>query len=141
MNLESQLAALKEQSRNLTLAERAELCCRLAKQLEKTGEYEAACEALNEFWPERDRLLKLEGLDEPTQAAVLLRVGTLAGWQGGADQTAGSQETAKDLITKSIEILEGLGESEQGPKRGGILRFVTGGRAHSMRPESIWEMR
>src|SRR6266404_2785339 len=121
MNLESQLAALKEQSRNLTLAERAELCCRLAKQLEKTGEYEAACEALNEFWPERDRLLKLEGLDEPTQAAVLLRAGSLAGWQGGADQTAGSQETAKDLITKSIEIFEGLGESVEAAEARGDL--------------------
>jgi len=121
MNLESQLAALKEQSRNLTPSERAELCCHLAKRLEKTGEYEAACEALNEFWPERDRLLKLEGLDEPTQAAVLLRAGSLAGWQGGADQTAGSQETAKDLITKSIEIFEGLGESEEAAEARGDL--------------------
>jgi len=34
MNLTSQLTALKNQSRDLTLAERAELCCRLAKQLE-----------------------------------------------------------------------------------------------------------
>jgi CheY-like chemotaxis protein len=121
MNVEAQLAGLKEQSRNLTLAERADLSCGLAKQLEKTGEYEAASEALNEFWPERDRPPKLEGLDEPTQAAVLLRVGTLAGWQGGADQTAGSQETAKDLITKSIEILEGLGESEQAAEARGDL--------------------
>jgi len=121
MNVEAQLAGLKEQSRNLTLAERADLSCALAKKLEKTGEYEAAGEALNEFWPERDRPPKLEGLDEPTQAAVLLRVGTLAGWQGGADQTAGSQETAKDLITKSIEILEGLGESEQAAEARGDL--------------------
>jgi CheY-like chemotaxis protein/tetratricopeptide (TPR) repeat protein len=121
MNLESQLTALKEQSRNLHPAERAELCCCLAKQLEKTGEYEAACEALNEFWPERNRLLKLDGLDEPTQAAVLLRAGCLAGWQGGADQTAGSQETAKDLITKSIEIFEGLGKSEEAAEARGDL--------------------
>jgi CheY-like chemotaxis protein/tetratricopeptide (TPR) repeat protein len=121
MNLESQLATLREQSRNLTPIERGELCCRLAKQLEKTGEYEAACEALNEFWPERGQLLKLEGLDEMTRAAVLLRVGCLAGWQGGADQTAGSQETAKDLITKSIEIFEGLGKSDEAAEARGDL--------------------
>lgn len=95
----SLLAGLKEQSRSLTLAERTELSCGLAKTLEKAGEYEAAGEALNEFWPEPDRPPTLEGLDEATQAAVLLRVGSLAGWQGGADQTAGSQEIAKDLIT------------------------------------------
>src|SRR5712692_5116711 len=108
MNLEAQLTALKNQSADLTLAERAELSCRLAKQLEKTGEYEAACEALGEFWPERDRPPKIGGLDDPMRAEVLLRVGALAGWLGSADQTEGSQETAKDLITRSVEIFEEL---------------------------------
>ena len=49
MNLESQLAALKNRS-DLNLAERAQLSCRIAKQLEKAGEYEAAYDALSEFW-------------------------------------------------------------------------------------------
>src|SRR5713101_4080894 len=111
MNLEAQLTALKNQSRDLTLAERVVLSCRLAKQLEKAGEYEAACEALGEFWPQRDDLPNVDGLDEPTKAELLLRVGALAGWLGGADQIEGSQETAKDLITQSIEIFEKLGES------------------------------
>ena len=121
MNLESQLAALKEQSRDLTLAERAELSCRLAKTLEKTGEYVAACEALSEFWLEREGPPNLEGLSEPMKAVVLLRVGALAGWQGGASQTAGSQETAKNLITKSIEIFEALGQSEGAAEARGDL--------------------
>jgi len=121
MNLESQLATLKEQSRDLTLAERAELSCRAAKKLEKTGEYEAACDVLGEFWPERDRSLKLEGLSEPMKAEVLLRVGALAGWQGGANQTEGSQETAKNLITESIEIFEGLGQSKEAAEARGDL--------------------
>jgi len=59
----------------------------------------------------------VEGLDEPEKAEVLLRVGALAGWQGGTDQTHGSQESAKDLITKSIEIFESLGRSTKRPKR------------------------
>ena len=113
MNLQAQLTALRNQSRNLTLAERAELSCRLAKQLEKAGEYEAARAALNEFWPEQKGPPKLDGLDEPTKAEVLLRIGALAGSQGSADQTTGSQETAKNLITKSIEIFEKLGLSEK----------------------------
>lgn len=113
MNLTSQLTALKNQTRDLTLAERAEPCCRLAKQLEKAGEYEAACEALSEFWPERDGPPKLDDLDEPTKAEMLLRVGALAGWQGSAAQTTNSQEAAKNLITKGTEIFEGLGQSEK----------------------------
>src|SRR5713226_598890 len=113
MNLQSQLIALREQGRGLNVAERAKLSCRLAKQLEKAGEYEAACEAMSEFWPERNESPKLEGLDEPTQAEVLLRIGALAGWLGSANQTEGSQETAKNLITRSAEIFERLGRSKE----------------------------
>ena len=69
MNLEAQLTALKNQSANLTLAERAELSCRIAKQLEKIGEYEAAREALSEFWPDRDGPPKLDDLNESHQWA------------------------------------------------------------------------
>src|SRR5438132_13430067 len=106
MKLTTQLIALREETRGLTPVERARHYCDLAKQLEKAGEYDAACEALSEFWPDRDRPPKLDGLDELMRAKVLLRVGALAGWLGGADQTEGSQETAKNLITKSIEIFE-----------------------------------
>jgi CheY-like chemotaxis protein len=108
MNLQSQLATLQEQGRGLATPERASLCCRLAKQLEKAGEYEAACEALSEFWPERDRPLKLDGLEDQIKAEVLLRVGALAGWLGSAHQTGGTQETAKNLITQSLEIFQSL---------------------------------
>src|SRR2546426_12801025 len=99
MNLEPQLNTLKHDSRDLTLAERAENSCRIAKQREKAGEYEAACEALAEFWPGRSGLPRLEGLDEPGRAAVLLRVGALAGWLASTNETEISQETAKNLIT------------------------------------------
>src|SRR6266853_5788683 len=112
MNLQSQLTALKNQGGDLSLAERAELSCRLAKQLEKAGEYEAAYEALNEFWPDRNGLPKLDDLDEPMRAEVLLRVGALAGWLGSAHQAEGSQETAKDLITESIDSFAQLGQTQ-----------------------------
>jgi len=121
MNLEAQLAALRSQSADLTLAERAELSCRLAKQLEKIGEYEAGCQALAEFWPDQNRPPKLDDLNESTKAEILLRAGALAGWLGGADQTTGSQETAKSLITQSMEIFEGLGQSEEAADARGEL--------------------
>ena len=113
MNLRSQLGAVKDQSLGLGRVEGAQLCCRLAKQLEKAGEYEAACEALEEFWPERYGLPKIGGLDDATKAEVMLRVGALSGWLGSSRQTPGSQESAKNLITQSIEILEGLGQPER----------------------------
>jgi len=113
MNLESQLATLKDHSRGLTRTERAELCCRLAKQLEDAGEYDQASEALREFWPEYSDPPLVEGLEPASKAEVLLRAGALAGWIGSARQSEGTQETAKNLITRSIEIFEELGE----PKR------------------------
>jgi CheY-like chemotaxis protein len=113
MNLQSQLATLQEQSRGLRLGERAVLCCSFAKQLEKAGEYEAACEALAEFWPERDRPPKLDGLDDLTKAEILLRVGALAGWLGSVDQAEGTQENAKNLITKSVDLFGELGQSQR----------------------------
>src|SRR5437870_5453874 len=113
MKLTSQLTALREETRGLTVVERAIRCCDVAKQLEKAGEYEAACESLSEFWPERDGPLNLTELDEAARAEVLLRVGALAGWLGSTDQTEGSQETAKDLITQSIDLFQHLGLSER----------------------------
>jgi CheY-like chemotaxis protein/tetratricopeptide (TPR) repeat protein len=121
MNLQSQLTALQEQTRGLVTVERAQLCCGLAKQFEKAGEYESACEALAEFWPKREGAPKLDQLDEQTKAEVLLRVGALAGWLGSADQAENSQETAKNLITLSIEIFEGLGRSEKAAEARGDL--------------------
>src|SRR5205814_4960287 len=77
------------------------------------GEYEAACEALNEFWPNRNGPLNLNDLDKATRAEVLLRIGALSGWLGSTDQAAGSQETAKNLITQSIDLFQQLGLAER----------------------------
>ena len=112
MNLEAQLTALKTQNRNLPLTERAILSCRLAKQLEKLGKYDLAYEAMAEFWPDRNEP-NVNGLDDMQQAEVLLRVGALAGWLGSTDQTAGGQETAKNILTVSIELFEQLEKADK----------------------------
>lgn len=113
MNLEAQLTALKTQNRDLPLAERAAVSCSLAKQLEKLGKYELAYEALGEFWPDRNESPTLGGLDEIQKAELLLRIGAIAGWLGSTDQIAGGQETAKNILTRSIDIFEGLGKVER----------------------------
>jgi len=113
MKLTAQLIALRKETRGLTTVERAKRCCDVAVQLEKAGEYEAACEALAEFWPDQAAPPNLSGLDEATSAEVLQRVGALSGWLGSTDQTEGSQETAKDLITQSIDLFQHLGLSDR----------------------------
>src|SRR5947207_3273720 len=113
MTLTSELTALRNQIRDLPIDERAELACHAAKRFEKIGEYDAAYEALSEFWPDRNQSPNVERLAESIKAKVLLRTGALTGWLGAADQTKGSQEIAKDLITKSIEIFESLSETQR----------------------------
>lgn len=113
MNLASQLTALKNQTAGGTISQRAEACCRTAKQLEKAGKYEEACAVLAEFWPNRGSQPNLEGLDDIGRAEVLLRVGALAGWLGSTNQSNGSQETAKNLITQAIEVFQQLNQPER----------------------------
>ncbi|HYX30768.1 MAG TPA: response regulator [Pyrinomonadaceae bacterium] len=111
MNPTTQLAAAKAIS-GITKSDQALNSCHLAKQLEKAGEYEAACDALEEFWPERTMPPTVEGLEPHAAAEVLLRVGALSGWLGSARQAKG-QESAKDFITRSIESYEKLGLVER----------------------------
>jgi CheY-like chemotaxis protein/tetratricopeptide (TPR) repeat protein len=92
----------------LTNDERALLRCRLAKELEDVGNYDAAREAMGELWPEVAGRPVLDELSEATAAEVLLRVGTLTGWLGSTKQIEGAQETAKNLISESITRFEAL---------------------------------
>ncbi len=74
MNLTT-LSVSQSANQSLSVSGRAQHCCQLAKQFEKAGEYEAAHDALSEFWPERDGPPMIEGLDHATQAQVLLHRG------------------------------------------------------------------
>lgn len=77
---------------NLSINERALLRCRLAKEFENLGNYDAAREALGELWENFGEPAKLEDLNPQTTAEVLLRVGTLTGWIGSTHQLEGSQD-------------------------------------------------
>lgn len=98
---------------SLTFSERAELRCALAKELEQAGNYEAARGAMGDLWDRVGERPALRNLDERAAAEVLLRVGSLSGWIGGARQIAGAQETAKNLITESAIMFRSLGEEEK----------------------------
>jgi len=112
MNLTT-LSVSRSANQSLSLSERAQHSCQIAKQLEKAGEYEAAYEALGDFWSEEEGAPILEGIDRATSATVLLRIGSLTGWLGSAHQTEGGQEKAKNLITRSIEIFEEVGQPQE----------------------------
>ncbi len=97
----------------ITVNERAKLRCQLAKELEEIGNYEGARSAMGELWEGVGERPILDNLDKATAAEVLLRVGVLTGGIGSAKQIEGAQEAAKNLISESIEIFEGLEQKEK----------------------------
>jgi len=93
--------------------DRAEYACQIAREFEKGGEYQAAIEALSDFWNGASDSIETAGLDEQSQAQLYVRAGCLAGWQGSADSSVGSQERAKNLITRGIELYEQIGDTDR----------------------------
>lgn len=98
---------------SLTPNDRVRLRCQLAKQLEESGNYEAAREAMDEMWHGVGHLPVLDGLEQAVAAEVLLRVGVLTGWIGSCKQIEGAQENAKNLISESISLFEILRDTEK----------------------------
>ncbi len=113
MNLQSQRKTSIADGFSSDLVKRASEICRHARELEKAGEYEGAADALTEFWDPSTNTLQIDQLDDATKAEVLLRVGCVAGWQGSADQENGTQETAKNFISRSVRIYEQFGEQRK----------------------------
>src|ERR1700752_1149333 len=87
--------------------------CELAKNLAEAGELERACGMLQPFWPGLLQRPDTSGLPEDARAELLLRAGALTGSLGSARQLAGAQEAAKDLISESAAIFQGLGNTEK----------------------------
>jgi tetratricopeptide (TPR) repeat protein len=105
MNSESSLLH-QLNNKNLSLDEKAELRCQLAKQYEEIGQYEAARQAMGELWQRIGERPKIEDLELRTAAEVLLRVGALTSSIGICNQIEGAQETARNLITESLTVFQ-----------------------------------
>jgi hypothetical protein len=105
-------AKLKElDNPTLTEGERVMVRCRVAADLIHRGQHDAACEALGELWRGIGEPPDVDGVDESTAAEVLLQVGALSGWLGASRQIQGAQTAAKDLISESVSLWEGLGQN------------------------------
>ncbi|MCA1579189.1 MAG: response regulator [Acidobacteria bacterium] len=98
---------------NISIDERALLRCRLAKQFEEVGNYEAARDAMGDLWSGIGADPKIDGLDQQVTAEVLLRTGTLTGWIGSTKQIESAQETAKNLLSQSIALFESLDDRKK----------------------------
>lgn len=98
---------------SLSHDERARLRCQLSKELEDSGNYEAAREAMGEIWSRVGERPLLEGLERRTTAEVLLRSGVLTGQLGSIKQIETAQEIAKNLISESTSMFEALGDSRK----------------------------
>jgi tetratricopeptide (TPR) repeat protein len=107
--MDSQAALLRQlNNKNLSIDERAELRCQLAKQHEDAGQYEAARQAMGELWQRIGEHPKIEGLQPSVTGEVLLRAGVLTSWIGSCQQIAEAQEIAKNLISESLSIFDSL---------------------------------
>src|SRR5215216_3981995 len=93
---------------DLSTDERAQLRCRLAKQLQEIGRYDKARDAMGELWSGIGTPPNLEGLSDRTKGDALLRIGSLTSWLGSIRQVEGAQETAKNLLSESIATFQSL---------------------------------
>ncbi len=108
-----ELESLQDGVSNIPAGDRVLALCAQARELEEVGKFGDARQVLSEFWQRIGERPKLDGLPDKARAELLLRVGTLSGWLGSAQQIPGAQEIAKDLITTSSALFEVLGMAEK----------------------------
>jgi tetratricopeptide (TPR) repeat protein len=94
---------------DLSSSDRALLRCELARRQEQAGDYDAASEALAEFWQGVGARPNADGLHDSAKAEVILRAGAITGWIGSANKIEGAQEAAKDLMSESLRIFRACG--------------------------------
>lgn len=93
---------------NLTANDRVLLRCKAAADLIHRVQYEAASEALGDFWNGVGQRPFVEELKKATAAEVLLQCGILSSGIGSARNMSGAHEKAKDLISEAQRLFETL---------------------------------
>jgi tetratricopeptide (TPR) repeat protein len=99
----------KLNSTNLSLNEKALLCCQAALELRDKGDYEGALEVMRPFWKRLGERPQSEGLQQSVAVEVLLCVGILTDWIGSTSDIK-HEETAKNLISEAITFYESIGD-------------------------------
>ena len=107
------ITSLKRTASHISVNEDALVRCQTALELKDKGDYDAAQEAMRPLWTRVGERPVISGLHPSVSAEVLLCVGILTRWIGSKNQVEGSQETAKDLITESIDSYEEAGDVQK----------------------------
>src|SRR6476660_7298870 len=94
-----------------TAAQISVLAKRLIK-LERTGRYEEALAYFDDGW-ENEGFTPPVDADEASAAEILLRFGSLIGFQGFRREVPGAQERSKDLLTSAHGSFIQLGNTEK----------------------------
>jgi tetratricopeptide (TPR) repeat protein len=87
--------------------------CEDSRQLEQTGDFEAARAALAGCWSVIGERPNVEKLPKDTQAELLMQVGSVSRQIGSAGQISGAQEFAKDLLAESERLFKDLGDQDK----------------------------
>lgn len=106
-----------------SLGDKVRFRCEIARQWEDAGEYEAAGEALGEYWAGVGERPETDGMDDGAAAVLLLRAGTLTAYIGSAEQMPGASEGAKDLLSESLRLAETCGDERGAIEAGYELAY------------------
>lgn len=93
---------------NLTADEQVQIFCAIAREQIDSGNYEAACLILRQWW-QFGNWPKLDGLVQHRCADLLFTSGQLAGWIASTRQLANGQQHGQELLSGSIALCEQLG--------------------------------
>jgi tetratricopeptide (TPR) repeat protein len=102
---------LKVDTSHLNANEEAVLRCRTALEMRDKGEYFNAQEVMRPLWNAVGERPDIEGLLPVVVAELLLSVGVLTAWIGSKNQIKHAPETAKDLISESLNIYDSLNDA------------------------------
>lgn len=104
------ITSRKLHTSHLTVNEEALVRCQTALELKDKGDYGGAGETMRPLWKRVGEAPDVEQLFPSVAAEVYLCAGILTRWIGSKNRIEGSQEVAKNLITKSITFYELSGD-------------------------------
>jgi signal transduction histidine kinase/ActR/RegA family two-component response regulator/predicted negative regulator of RcsB-dependent stress response len=94
----------------VTLGERVELCCMIAREKLEIGDYDAGCAALQPWWT-LGEWPRRAGLSNRAAAELFLTAGILSGWVASTRPIDGDQKQAAGLLNGAIALFEQLDET------------------------------
>lgn len=107
------ITSRKRLTLHMSANEEALVRCQTALELKDKGDYSKAQEMMRPVWARVGERPTIGNLHPSVSAEVLLCVGILTRWIGSKNQVQGAQETAKDLISESINLYEEAGDLQK----------------------------